>query len=93
VAGDAVKPLQVDGGNSCVEPTLENVQSGAYAPLGRPLFVYASDFALQRQEVLDFLRFYVANSAQVAETAGYVPMTGEQQAEQDAKIDQLVAGS
>jgi len=91
-AGDAIKPLAIDDGAGCTEAILENVQNGSYTPLGRPLFVYASDFALARPEVLDFLRFYVANSANIAETAGYVPMTDEQQAEQDAKIDQLVGG-
>ncbi len=91
-AGDAVKPLPVDGGAGCIEPTLENVQSGSYSPLGRPLFVYASDFALQRQEALDFLRFYVANAPEIADIAGYVPLTAEQQAEQNAKIDQLIGG-
>jgi len=93
VAGDVVKPLQIDGGNGCVDPTLENVQDGTYTPLGRPLFVYASDFALERQEVLDFLRFYVANAPHIAETAGYVPLTEEQLAEQNEKIDQLVGAS
>lgn len=92
-AGDAVKPLTIDGGNGCVEPTLENVQDGSYTPLGRPLFVYASDFALQREEVVDFLRFYVTNAPEIAETAGYVPLTEEQLTEQNEKIDQLMGGS
>jgi phosphate transport system substrate-binding protein len=90
---DAVKPLAIDDGSgTCVEATLENVQDGSYQPLGRPLFVYAGDLALQRPEVQDFLRFYVDNSSQIADQAGYVPMTDEQLAEQNAKIDQLVGG-
>lgn len=91
-AGDAVKGLAIDGGNGCVEPTLENVFDGSYAPLGRPLFVYASDTALAKPEALDFMGFYVENSTQIAELAGFVPMTDEQIAEQHAKIEQLVSG-
>jgi phosphate transport system substrate-binding protein len=29
-AGEAVKPLEIDGGAGCVAPTLENVQDGSY---------------------------------------------------------------
>jgi len=91
-AGDAVKPLQIDGGGGCVDATLENVQAGSYVPLGRPLFVYASGTALEKPEVLDFMRFYVDNAEPVAEAATFVPLTEEQIEEQHAKIDELVGG-
>ena len=90
-AGDQVKALQIDDGGGCVEATLENVQAGTYVPLGRPLFVYASGTALERDEVLDFLQFYVANAVAVAEAATFVPLTDEQIAEQEAKIEELTA--
>jgi len=89
VLGD-VRALEIDDGNGCVAATLENVQNGTYTPLGRPLFVYASDASLARPEVLDFMRFYVDNAVEIAETAGFVPLTEDQLAEQNAKIDQLV---
>lgn len=92
-AGDRVKALAIDSGSGCVDATLENVQSGEYAPLGRPLFVYASDFALARPEVLDFMRFYVNNAAEIAEAAVFVPMTAAQMAEQLDKIETLIGGS
>jgi phosphate transport system substrate-binding protein len=66
VLGD-VKALEIDDGNGCVEATLENVQDGSYTPLGRPLFVYASDTALARPEVLDFMEFYIDNAVEIAE--------------------------
>jgi phosphate transport system substrate-binding protein len=87
---DKVRALQIDSGAGCVEATLENVQSGSYTPLGRPLFVYASDTALARPEVLAFMRFYVDNAVEIAEAAKFVPLTDEQVAEQHQKIDQLV---
>jgi phosphate transport system substrate-binding protein len=77
-AGDQVKPLQIDDGDGCKEASLENVQAGEYTPLGRPLFLYASDTALSRPEVVEFFEFYVENNAEIAEAAGYVPMNDEQ---------------
>ncbi|CAN5828212.1 hypothetical protein BH24CHL6_BH24CHL6_00540 [soil metagenome] len=68
------------------------MQAGTYTPLGRPLFVYASDTSLARPEVLDFMEFYVDNAVEIAELAGFVPMTDEQIAEQHEKIEQLVGG-
>ncbi|MCY9786397.1 PstS family phosphate ABC transporter substrate-binding protein [Nocardiopsis sp. EMB25] len=90
-AGDAVKPLQIDSGDGCVEPTLENVQDGSYAPLGRGLFVYASDVALQEQAAVDFMNFYIENSDQITETAGFVPLTEEQKAAATAQIESLTS--
>jgi len=91
VLGD-VRALQIDDGNGCIDATLENVQNGTYTPLGRPLFVYASDTALAKPEVLDFMKFYVDNAVEIAETASYVPMTEGQITQQHAKIDELVGG-
>jgi phosphate transport system substrate-binding protein len=91
-AGDQVKPLQIDGGAGCVESTLENVQDGSYTPLGRPLYTYASDKALEKEVTVEFLKFWLDNSAEIAETAVFVPMTDEQIAEGHAKIDALIGG-
>jgi phosphate transport system substrate-binding protein len=88
-AGDSVKALEIDGGEGCVAPTLENVQAGTYVPLGRPLFVYASGTALEKEHVLAFMKFYIENAEAVAEAASYVPLTEEQMTEQLDKIDQL----
>jgi phosphate transport system substrate-binding protein len=91
-AGDAVKGLEIDGGDGCVAGTPETVQDGSYTPLGRGLFVYFSDTALARPEALDFAEFYIDNAARIAELAEFVPMTDEQLSEQNAKIDQLTSG-
>jgi phosphate transport system substrate-binding protein len=88
-AGDSVKGLEIDGGNGCVAPSADNVQSGSYAPLGRALFVYASDTALQKPETVAFFDFYINNSGQIAEIGGFVGLTPEQQQEQLAKVAAL----
>jgi phosphate transport system substrate-binding protein len=86
---EVVKALAIDDGNGCVDATPENVEEGVYTPLGRGLYVYFSDTALARPEVLDFADFYIDNAKQIAELAEFVPMTDAQLAEQTAKIDAL----
>lgn len=89
---DLVKGLEVDGGNGCVAPEAENVSDGSYTPLGRALYVFASDVALARPETVEFFNFYIENSDQIAEIAGAVPLTDAQKQEQLAKVATL-AGS
>jgi phosphate transport system substrate-binding protein len=84
-----VKTVQIDGGDGCVEPSTETVQSGAYKPLGRPLFVYPSAKALKRPEVKSFLEFYIENADAIAEQALFVPLTEEQRAQSQEKIARL----
>jgi phosphate transport system substrate-binding protein len=88
-AGDLVKPLAIDDGNGCVEPTLENVQDGSYTPLGRPLFSYASDAALAKPQAVAFITFWIENSDEIAEGAGFVPMTQEQKDASLAQVESL----
>ena len=87
---DDLKALEVDGGNGCTAPTLENVQNLSYAPLGRGLFTYFSNTALARPEVLAFAQYLVNETLLINDTAGYVGLTPAQQTEQLAKIESLL---
>lgn len=91
-AGDQVKALAIDDGNGCVEATPENIESLSYTPLGRGLFVYFSDTALQRPEVLDFAEFYIENAQEIAALADFIAMTDEQLEAQREKIGALIGG-
>nr|WP_208028465.1 PstS family phosphate ABC transporter substrate-binding protein [Rhabdothermincola sediminis] len=73
-----VKGLAIDGGDGCVEPTTETVQSGEYKPLGRPLFIYTKADAAKRPEVKAFAKFYFDNQEMITEEALFVPLTEEQ---------------
>lgn len=86
---DKVKALQVDGGNGCVAPELENVASGDYSPLGRGLYVYASDTSIARPEVYSFFQFYLDNQEAIAMAAGGIPLTDAQYTENLALLDSL----
>ena len=83
---DAVKPVEVDGGDGCVAPNAETVQDGSYKPLSRPLFIYPSGKALQQPEVKAFVDFYLANQQEITEQALFVPMTDQQLAKAEAAV-------
>jgi phosphate transport system substrate-binding protein len=74
---DALKLLAVDGGEGCVLPDSETVRDNSYRPLTRPLFVYADRSALEREEIVMFMRYYFANVARLASAVGYVPLSTE----------------
>ena len=46
---DTVKAVAVDNGSGCVTPSVKTAQDGTYAPLSRPLFVYAKKSSLERE--------------------------------------------
>jgi phosphate transport system substrate-binding protein len=75
---DKLGLVKVDGGDGCVEPTTETIQSGEYKPLSRPLFMYPSTKALKRPEVKAFLDYVIENYQPIAEASQIVPMSTEQ---------------
>jgi len=84
---DTLKALAVDGGNGCVDPSVETAQDGSYAPLSRPLFVYVNNEALSRPEVAAFLTYYIDNAEQVAKDAQFVPLTDDQESESKTTLE------
>jgi phosphate transport system substrate-binding protein len=71
---DKMKVVKIDGGKGPVEPTLETIANGTYAPLSRPLFIYVSKKAFDRPEVAAFVDFYLANAKSLAAEVGYVAL-------------------
>lgn len=78
---DALRAVPIDGGEGCVEPSIETALSGEYTPLARPLFVYASVASFETPVVREFMRFYLENERELAETALFVPLSDEQHAQ------------
>ncbi len=80
-----LKAVEIDGGKGCVAATEATINSGAYAPLSRPLFVYPSRKALARPEVAAFFRYYLATVNSILGEVGYIPLPEPQlQAAKDA---------
>jgi phosphate transport system substrate-binding protein len=90
---DALRLVQIDGGNGCVAPSPETVQDGTYAPLSRPLYVYVAAPALERPEVQEFMRFYIENAPELVGEVGFVAAPAEAY-EQDAELlEGAIAGT
>lgn len=90
-AGDQVRAIEIENKDGeCVAPSLPTVMDGSYNPLGRQLFLYPSGAALEKPQVLAFLEFYITNQAKVAETAGFIPLTDEQSAEVNTRLQSLL---
>jgi phosphate transport system substrate-binding protein len=73
-----LKAVAVDGGDGCVMPSVETVQSAEYKPLSRPLFYYVSNKAIARPEVKGFVEYSVNSSNEISEASKIVPMSQEQ---------------
>jgi phosphate transport system substrate-binding protein len=57
-----------------VLPSSENVISGAYNPLSRPLFIYISEKSLAKPEVANFANFYLKNAPALIKEVKYIPL-------------------
>ncbi len=84
---DKLKILSVDGGDGCVEPSLETIASGEYKPLSRPLFMYPTVKALEQPEVKAFIGFILDNNQKVVESADYIPLTDELKTEAMSNLE------
>jgi phosphate transport system substrate-binding protein len=74
---DKLKPVAIDSGSGCVEPSAETVNGGTYKPLARPLFIYPSVSALKRPEFAAFVQYYLANVNTYVDETGYIEATAD----------------
>lgn len=88
---DKLKVVAVDGGDGCVEPSLESVRNGTYSPLSRPLLIYVNSSSLEDPVVVDFVNFYLDEAAGLVGDVGYVPLTAEEYEQQKQKFNEFVA--
>jgi phosphate transport system substrate-binding protein len=84
---DQLNLVSVDDGDGCVAPSTETIQSGEYAPLSRPLFMYPSGEAIKKPEVAGFMQFVVDNYSEIADAALIVPMDETQASEAQSAVD------
>jgi phosphate transport system substrate-binding protein len=84
---DTLKAVEIDGGDGCVAPSVENAQNGTYSPLSRPLFIYAKTDALGKAEVEAFMRYVLDNGIEIAEASQFVPLTDEQLTKAQADLE------
>ncbi|MDX6586980.1 MAG: phosphate transport system substrate-binding protein [Solirubrobacterales bacterium] len=75
---DQLNLVSVDSGDGCVAPSSETIQSGEYAPLSRPLFMYPNNADVVKDPVGGFMQFVVDNYDAIAEASLIVPMDDTQ---------------
>ena len=83
---DVVKPLQVDKGDGCVEPTAETIASGDY-PIARSLYIYVSKNKLVDNPALEaYVDLYLSDEgmAVIGTGEGQVPYVAMSSADLEA---------
>lgn len=77
-----LKALAING----VEPTIDTIKDGSYAPLSRPLFMYVKNTSLERPEVAAFVNYFLTEGTSLVEEVGYVALTADEYAAELAKL-------
>ncbi|MEA2629860.1 MAG: phosphate transport system substrate-binding protein [Chloroflexota bacterium] len=73
-------PIRSGPDAKAVMPGPATILDKSYTPLARPLYIYVKNSAMRRPEVAAFLKYYIENVGTLAEKAGYVAPTAEDQA-------------
>lgn len=88
---DKLDIVPVDGGNGCIEPSIETVSNNSYAPLSRPLFIYVNSSSVKNNpKVVDFINFYLNEAPSLLKDVGYVPLPAEAYKVQKEKFQAFV---
>ncbi|MFZ5470467.1 MAG: PstS family phosphate ABC transporter substrate-binding protein [Myxococcota bacterium] len=95
---DKLKLVPIDdgkpeNGDGPVAPSAKTVRNGTYQPLSRPIFVYVAKKALERPELVSFVKFYLANAAKLVSEVGYIPLPDRAYALAQERVDARVTGS
>ena len=89
---DTLKALGIDDGNGCVEPSAETAQAGEYTPLARPLFIYVNNAKYNDNAAAkEYVDFFVANLAEIAEVGKFIPLSEELYSETQANLEGISA--
>lgn len=72
---EALKALEIDGGDGCVAPSPDTIASGEY-PISRPLFIYVNKQKLEESPATEaYVDYYLSDEGVVsAEQVGYIPL-------------------
>lgn len=85
---DTLKAVGIDNGNGPVKPSQQTIESGNYAPLSRPLFVYVKKSAMEKPQVEAYVEYMLSADkiTPIVNEIGYVPLTRRGYLNQKAKI-------
>ncbi len=79
---DKLKIVPIDDENDAngkgpIAPSSKSVIDGTYQPLARPIFIYVSTKAAEKDEVKKFVEFYLKNASKLVAEVGYIPLPDE----------------
>ncbi|MFT6399896.1 MAG: phosphate transport system substrate-binding protein, partial [Bradymonadia bacterium] len=57
-----------------IQPSVITVADGTYQPLSRPIFVYVSTDAAEREEVQGLINYYLTEGRELVNEVGYIAM-------------------
>ena len=85
---DTLKAVGIDNGDGPVKPSQQTIESGNYAPLSRPLFVYVKKSAMEKPEVETYIEYMLSADTitPIVNEIGYVPLTRRGYLNQKAKV-------
>ena len=92
-SADQLNLVSVDSGDGCVAPDPDTIQSGEYAPLSRPLFMYPNNADVTKDPVGAFMQFVVDNYDTIAEAALIVPMDDTQAEDAASALEGATGGN
>jgi len=77
---DAINAVSIDFGDGAVEPSLDTIaEDGPYADYTRPVFTYLNvNQAQEKPEVLDYAKYVLENTNNVAGETGFAPIPDEE---------------
>ncbi|MDB4835348.1 PstS family phosphate ABC transporter substrate-binding protein [Cyclobacteriaceae bacterium] len=89
---DKLKVIPIDGGNGPIAPSLETVMNKTYSPLSRPLFIYVSDAAAKKAQVVAFINYYLDNVAneELVNSIKHIPLPSNEVADQKKAFNTFV---
>ena len=92
---DNLRPVAVQNGPGAgpVLPSPATIIDKSYAPLSRPLYIYAKNSAARRPEVGRFLKYYLDKVDDFAVEGGYAPTTAEDKAANQATLAKLLSAA
>ena len=79
---DKLKIVPIDDENDAngrgpITPSLKSVMDDTYQPLARPIFIYVSTKAAEKDEVKKFVEFYLKHAKELVTEVGYIPLSDE----------------
>ncbi len=95
---DRLGLLAIDDGDDtngagAIRPSPDTVREGTYQPLSRPVYLYVNPGALNRPEVAGFVRYFLAEGAELVREVGYASLTDREYALVRRRVEDRVVGT